>query len=345
MGVKKAPVFLLVAAMIAAFLLTGCGGPKKEPANTVPPKNEPVKSEIKVTDFRGKEVVLKEPARRIACLLDSGLTGLHMLGVRDEVVALDKWTYENDGLQYTSQIDPRIAAKELPAVTGNMEKLISLKPDIVIVWAQDQGIKQMEENGLKVYGVQINKFDDIYKEMEDLGRITGKEARARELIDYTKGELDKLSGQLAKVSQDRREKALFVWGPSKLDLAGKTSTGGDILVWAGAVNLAGQIDKEHFVAGMEQVINWNPQSIIMWNNKKIKPEDYYKDPQWLTVKAVKDKKVYMLPNFFFCDLWTLKFQYSIKSTAKWLYPEIFTGMDLEKEKRDMIVKLYGKEIK
>ncbi|MDO9573598.1 MAG: hypothetical protein Q7I94_01290 [Candidatus Contubernalis sp.] len=140
---KKALIFLL---LLVCFLLVfmGCNqGSSGGPGG----------SAIKVTDFRGKTITLDAPAENIACMLDSGLTMLHMLGVNDEVIAVDKWTYDNPALPYSAKLDERLASKELPAVTGNIEKLISLKPDIVIIWAEHEDIEVLENNGIKVYGV------------------------------------------------------------------------------------------------------------------------------------------------------------------------------------------------
>ena len=50
----------------------------------------------------------------------------------------------------------------------------------------------------------------------------------------------------------------------------------------------------------------------------------------------------MLPNFFYCDLWTLKYPYSIETAAKWLYPDLFNDMDIEAERQQMLKKLYDR---
>lgn len=334
---KKVTFILCLLLLIIAA--SGCGTDR--PAGHGTPGENRAK-EIHVTDFRGKELVLPAPATRIACMLDSALTTLHMLGLKDEVVALDKWTYDNDGFKLTAQIDARIARKELPAVTGNLEQLLASKPELVIIWSGHEDIKQIEEHGLKVYGVQINTFEDVYKMVSDLGLITGREQRAAELIAYTKNEMQAVGEKVANLQSQAR--AMFVWGPSLLDIAGSKSTGNDILVMAGADNVAKSINEEHIVANMEQVVQWNPDTIIMWNSKTISPDTYLADPQWKTIKAVQEKKIYMLPNFFYCDLWTLKFQYAIKASAAWLYPEAFAGLELDAARKKMIETLYGGEL-
>lgn len=111
----------------------------------------------------------------------------------------------------------------------------------------------------------------------------------------------------------------------------------------GGRNVAEAIDQEHPIANMEQVINWNPEVIVMWHSQQIAPETFIEDPQWQSVAAIQNNRVYMLPNAFFCDLWTPKFQYSVKAAAKWLYPDIFSDMILEKKLDDMLKTLYAVE--
>jgi iron complex transport system substrate-binding protein len=62
---------------------------------------------------------------------------------------------------------------------------------------------------------------------------------------------------------------------------------------------------------------------------------------WRSVSAVRRKRVHELPSAFFCDFWTLKFQYAVKMVAKWSHPHAFEGISLERERRQMLEALYG----
>ncbi|MDO9573597.1 MAG: ABC transporter substrate-binding protein [Candidatus Contubernalis sp.] len=94
--------------------------------------------------------------------------------------------------------------------------------------------------------------------------MTGKEKRAEEVVEYTRKEMKMIRDTIGAIPEKDRARGLFVWGPTKLDIAGGDSTGSDILKEAGGVNVAEDIDQEHPIANMEQVINWNPDVIVMW---------------------------------------------------------------------------------
>ncbi|KXZ40685.1 iron complex transport system substrate-binding protein [Alkalithermobacter thermoalcaliphilus JW-YL-7 = DSM 7308] len=323
---------LILFITISMVVFSGC-----QNESVVNEKDEP----IRVVDFRGKEIVLEKEAKTIAAMLDSALTTLHMLGIKDEVVAVDKWTYDSPGFEYTKKIDERFEKGQVEAVTSNIEKIVSLKPDIVIIWAEHEDIKALENAGLKVYGVQINSFDQTFKMVEDLGKITGKNERAREIIEYTKSEIKKIEDIVKTINEEDKQRALFIWGPTFLDIAGGDSTGNDIIVSAGGINVAKDINLEHPIANIEQLISWNPDAIIMWYSKALSEDDVINSNQLKSIEAINTNRVYMLPNFFYCDLWTVKYQYSVKAVAKWLYPELFKDIDLEQEKQIMLEKLYN----
>jgi iron complex transport system substrate-binding protein len=77
--------------------------------------------------------------------------------------------------------------------------------------------------------------------------------------------------------------------------------------------------------------------------RKKDPGDIILDPQWKRIKAVRDGRVHEFPEVFWCDLWTLKFLYAVKLTAKWVHPELFRDINLEQEKKKMMKFLYGKK--
>jgi iron complex transport system substrate-binding protein len=306
--------------------------------------------EIRVTDFRGKEVRIKQPARRIVCLIESALTGLYMLGVENSVVGISTNIYQGNVYPYYAAMDERIRLKKLPTPGNwdfvNIESVLALKPDLIIIWSkQSESISVLEERGVPVYGVFLNRKEDVYEEIKALGKLTGKEERADQIISYSKEELSRLGGRVQKIQPGKWPRVYYMWAQGPLE----TSCGGSIvdnlISLSGGRNVCGAIDQEHSVVNLEKVLSWNPEVIVMWYNERKDPADLLKDPQWRTVKAVRDGRVHEFPEVFLCDLWTLKFQYAMKMVAKWCHPSLFGDLDLGKDKIRMLEYLYGPKIK
>jgi iron complex transport system substrate-binding protein len=306
------------------------------------------KAVISVTDFRGKTIWVKKPVNRIVCLIESALSGLYMLGVEDRVVGISTNVYTGNVFPYYAELDERIRTRRLPTPGNwdfvNIESVISLKPDLVIVWAhQTESIRALEERGVPVFGVFIEKKEDVYTEIAALGKLTGMEKRGEQLIKYTRSEISRIEKQVKSVPSSGRPGFYFMWAQGDLETSCGGSMVNDLITFAGGKNVCSHISREHMVVNMENLLSWNPDIIVMWYNEKKDPLDILRDPQWQTIRAVKEGKVYEFMDIFHSDLWTLKFQHAAKQVAKWCHPEVFRNMDLEQEKKKMWNALYGRD--
>lgn len=301
---------------------------------------------IEVTDFRGKTLSLARPALRIVCLLESALSGLCMLGAEAQVVGISANVYQEEAFSYYAAMDERIRERRLP-VPGNwdfinLERVVGLKPDLVIIWAhQEEAIRALEERGIPVFGVFIRTFPDISREILALGELTGKKERARQLVAETAEALDRLTKTTAAIPQDARVRVYYMWAQGELETSGGPSTVNELITLAGGVNVCGRIEQEHLVVNRERILKEDPQVIVMWYNARKDPADILKDPAWQSLSAVRQQRVFEFPEVFACDLWTLKYRYAVMMVAKWCYPEVFRDLDLAREKRELLRGLYG----
>ena len=336
MNYRKKLNIVFVLAFI--FIYTACKPAGNNPAGSA--------FTIKVTDFRNKEIILKKPATRIVCLIESGLSGLYMLHAENQVIGVSSAIYNESAAPQYAALDERIKNKILPA-PGNwdfvsIENIVALQPDLVIIWAsQTESIQTIEQHGIPVYGVFLKSFDDVYKEIKDFGTLTGKNQRADSVITYTKNEINKL-GLKIKSSVVNKKSVYFMWSQGLLETAGTTSTVNELIELAGAKNVC-TIEQEHVVINKERLLDWNPDVIVMWYNTSKNPGDFLYLPEIQHIKAVQNKQLFEVPSVFMCDLWTLKFPYAVKLLAKWCYPATFTNINLEEEKNKMLIELYGKK--
>jgi iron complex transport system substrate-binding protein len=305
---------------------------------------------LTVTDFRGKRLTFQKPVDRIVCLIESALSGLYMLGGEGKVVGVSTNIYQGSVFPYYAAMDKRVRDRRLPTPGNwdfvNIETIVALKPDLVIIWSsQTESIAAIEERGIPVYGVFLRRKEDVYKEMTDLGLLTGTLKRAEELIDYIKNEVMRFQDRVRLIPEVKRQRMYYMWAQGNLETSCGGSTVNDLIELSGARNVCAGIPSEHLVVSMEKIIGWDPDIIVMWYNEKKNTADVIGDPQWRTIKAVRAGRVYELPEVFLCDLWTLKFHYVIKMVAKWAYPELFKDIDLEKERSEMLMRLYGNKLK
>lgn len=305
---------------------------------------------VQVRDFRGKALSLPRPARRIVCLMESALSGLYMLGAQDQVVGVPAQVYRPPVQAWYTALDDRLRQRRLPA-PGNwdfvsLEGVIALRPDLVILWSsQGEVIAALESRGIPVYGIFLKSREDLYREIRDLGTLTGHSPRAEELVAYTRAEVERFAQRTRRIPMHQRPGVYFMWAQGKLETSGGGSTVDDLLTLAGGRNVAGDIPREHVTVGLERLLGWNPDLIVMWNNERLTPAQVMGDPQWRSVQAIQKGRIHMLSEVFLCDLWTLKYPFAIKQVAQWCHPGLFRDLNLAQEEQAMLKHLYGRELK
>ena len=180
-----------------------------------------------VIDFRGKQLVLRQPAKSIVCLLESALSGLYMLGAEQSVIGVSTSVYQEPVRSSYAVLDHRLAAKEIAAPGNwdfvNLESIIALQPDLVIIWAdQRDAIEILEDHHIPVYAVMLKSFSDVYKEVKDLGILTGTSVRADSLIRFAQNEMDDLKQRSEQATT--RPAVYFMWPQGPLETSGNRST-------------------------------------------------------------------------------------------------------------------------
>jgi iron complex transport system substrate-binding protein len=324
--------------LVASIVAVGLG---RSPSASAQPHD----LTLTVTDFRGKSLRTTRPVGRVVCLIESALSGLFMLGAGDHVIGVSEQVYGSP-FDWYARLDDRIRRHELP-VPGNwdfasLESILALEPDLVIMWAaQHESIAALEERGVPVFGVFIASEDDVFREIEALGTLTGKTARARVLIDGTRTEV---AGVFSRLGQRPRPEVFYTWPGSDLETSCGPSMVNDIISRAGGRNVCEGVMREHAVVNAERLLLWDPAVLILWPSTQRRPSDVLQDRRWQTLRAVKQGNVFELPEPFLADQWTLKYQLAVKAVAKRLHPEVFGTLDLEAESQAMLRFLYGPRI-
>jgi len=124
---------------------------------------------IEVLDDLGRCLELREPARRIACLVPSITETLFALGAGDSVVAVtDFCIHPEEGVRAKKRIG---GTKNFAAA-----RLIGLEPDLVIANAEENRrhqVQSLEDAGLKVFVTFPRTVDGCLKMIADMGAVTG----------------------------------------------------------------------------------------------------------------------------------------------------------------------------
>lgn len=180
----------------------------------------------------------------------------------------------------------------------NVETLLSLRPDVVVQWA-NQGpelIPAVEKLGLKVLGIRYGTEELARGGLAMYGALLGKPERAAALIAYRDEMQQRIGKALAGVTENDKPRVLHLQqGLSAFQAAGAGTYQAGNIVLAGGRNVAGDL-KDFITVNPEQIVAWAPDIILLNSfESKLFPKNIYDNPLFAGVPAVKNKRVYKLP--------------------------------------------------
>lgn len=223
----------------------------------------------------------------------------------------------------------------------NKEQILSLHPDIIVSMTKDPNLDEEQMNySVPVIAISKDNLTDYAESFRFMGKVLGNEKDGNDLANYWEDIIKKVTDQTSNLSKVK------VYYASH---EGPLSTVGPLTVMSSIIDLAGGIDmydtnvtmpladqvNERIIVNIEQVLIWNPDVII--TKTEATKNIILNDPQWKSINAVKNHKVYAVP------LWeSLEGMQSIMGliwTAETLHPDKVT-FDFNNETRTFYSKFY-----
>ena len=352
--------------MAAMMLLSGCAGT----ANESEPSQEPSNSETAealeqtpegrtVVDHDGIEVDIPEQIDRIAVgnigPMASVLT--LFLGSGESIVGMSPMSMSAAENGILGELFPELLDADTSFLQGsniNVEKLLTLEPDLVLIQSGQSEVRtQLENAGLTVvaFGVGTFKYDIIntYEAWIDLlSQIFPANDKMEEVTAYSKEVLELVQSRVSDIPEAERKRALFLfqYDETQMVASGRNFFGQYWCESAGAARVAQDIEAGEATITMEQVYEWQPDVIFITNFTNTKPADLYANAvgsdDWSLVKAVQEQQVYKMPlGSFRTYSVSADMPVTLLWVAKTIYPDLFSDIDTDAEVKDFYQRIYG----
>lgn len=302
---------LFICLVMSVSLLTGYSETKaatEEPTQSAKQDATQETAETReITDMAGRKVTVPT-AENIESVFSAGPVAAIFL----YMVAPDKllgWNYELNDVEKSIILDKY---QDLPNFgmgdAVNYEAVIAANPTIAINSGKinDAMVSDCdalsESLGIPVVAVD-NELNNSAEAFRFMGELLGVEDHAEELAQYAEQVFTDINA-LSDIPEEKKVSVYFGNGEDSLETAPRGSQHAQILDVINAVNVADLElgDGSRVQISAEQLLAWDPDVIVVNGEPKADKsgssaaEDILSNPDYASLKAVQDQKVYGTPN-------------------------------------------------
>ena len=220
--------------------------------------------------------------QRIISLIPAVTEMLFAIGAGPQVVGVGSY----DNFPAEVQKLPRVGALLDP----DIERIISLKPDLVVVYATQSDLqKQLERATIPTFRYEHAGLADVTVTIHHLGNRIGRSPEATRVTQQIERALDDIRQRTAN---RRHPRTLLVFGREALALRGIYASGGvgflqDMLVVAGGDNVFADVKRQSVQATAELVLARQPEVILELRGTSLTDEMRRKEISvWQSLAAV-----------------------------------------------------------
>lgn len=304
-----------------------------------------------IIDMAGRKVTIPETIKSVFA---GSLYGYTMLAsLAPEMIAAAPMAPRNCDKRY---LHPHL--HNLPVIDKitEVEALARVKPAVVVVWAdKEQPFHKKSEAVCDSLGIpfvyaivgNLGDVEDFPAAYEFLGKLLGCEARAARLADYCRKTLTEVAAIADRIPERLKPGVYYAECEDGLATEFDDSLHAHLLKIMGDVNVHRGRMTEHKgleAVTFEQIKTYNPDLIIAWSRTFVK--NILIDPDWAQIRAVRDRRVYAIPNSPFnwfdrppCFMRII----GLKWLAHLLYPNDY-AVDLVRETQQFYALYLDKEI-
>lgn len=302
---------LFICLVMSISLLTGYSETKaatEEPTQSAEQDATQETAETReITDMAGRKVTVPT-AENIESVFSAGPVAAIFL----YMVAPDKllgWNYELNDVEKSIILDKY---QDLPNFgmgdAVNYEAVIAANPTIAINSGKinDAMVSDCdalsESLGIPVVAVD-NELNNSVEAFRFMGELLGVEDHAEELAQYAEQVFTDINA-LSDIPEEKKVSVYFGNGEDSLETAPRGSQHAQIFDVINAVNVADLElgDGSRVQISAEQLLAWDPDVIVVNGEPKADKsgssaaEDILSNPDYASLKAVQDQKIYGTPN-------------------------------------------------
>jgi iron complex transport system substrate-binding protein len=235
-------------ALAALSLLAGCKGVG------APAQRDSETSRRSFTDGLGRAVSVSANPQRIISLAPNVTEILFALGLEDRIVGVTSYC----DFPETARTKDKVGDTLRPS----LEKIISLKPDLVVVSTSSQLenlTRRLDQLAIPVYVTDPRAVREVAATIRSLGEVTGTADRARSIASEMESRIDAVERRVRNLP---RPLVLYVLQTGPLITAGRNTFVNDLINIAGGKSVSGDETADYPQFSRETAIARAPEIIV-----------------------------------------------------------------------------------
>ncbi len=268
------------------------------------------------SDFEvyNRQVVPKD-YQRIVSLAPSITEILFALGLGDRIIGVTKHCNYPAGALTKTSVGSYIDL--------NIEKILALKPDLVIATADGNEKESVER--LAVFKIPVlitnpKNLDGVFETVKTIGRITLQVDRAEIMVRSLKRRADQVIQACLPLSRPR---VFLQINEHPLITVGKDTFHNHLITLAGGINISGNDAIKYPKYSLEQVIRSKPDVLLITSMERGALAEKKKERwrQWGQIPAVKQGRIHILDSDLL-DRPSPRLVDGLEALARAIHPEL-----------------------
>lgn len=239
-----------------------------------------------VADDLGRKVKVPIKIERVVSLAPNITENVFAVGAGEKLVGV------------TSFCNFPEEAKKLPKVgdtmTPNLETVVALKPQLVLVSTDSQleaFFGQMERQSIPVFVTDAKNFEDVLRNIKQIGDLLGVSANAERLTQDLQNRAATIE---SKIKNEKPVRVFVQISREPLYTIGKTSFVTDLVRRAGGESVTANVETAYPKINRETALAAEPEAILLSFDESMGTGNSEPDEAFKNSPAVKNYRVYKI---------------------------------------------------
>ena len=300
-----------------------------------------------IMDMAGRRVVIHGEIKKIIPTFKPVTLCILSLGLQDRLVGIDTHSKKD---KLTRTIFPgvtQLTGVGTKSAGINLETVLSLAPDLVILYAQKDGLflaERLENLGIAAIIILPESMENIRQSLTIISQAVGLPQQSSAAVKAMDNVLELVDSRIENIPLKNRKKAYFASSRNFFNTAAANMLQDNILNRAGMINVSHNLTGYFQDISPEQFISWNPDIIFLSRHLHGKGlEPLRNNPALQRVSAIRNKQIHRFPGSL--APWDFPSPLSALATlwaAGKAYPEQFKDIDFTAYANAFHQKLFNK---